>query len=77
MQFIPVAERYDLINHIDRWVVKNALIKLAETNLRDHDVSFSINISGKALSEVARGFGKKTIAEFVETEAVLKLLQTY
>ncbi len=31
----------------------------------------------RALTEVARGFGKKTVAEFVESERVLALLRAY
>jgi EAL domain-containing protein (putative c-di-GMP-specific phosphodiesterase class I) len=31
----------------------------------------------KALAEVARGFGKKTVAEFVEDERALNLLRAF
>ena len=53
MNFIPVAERYDLMRTIDRWVVDRAfsdyrrLAKLRETPA---PAEFSINLSGHTLS---------------------------
>jgi diguanylate cyclase (GGDEF)-like protein len=53
MSFIPVAERYDLMRTIDRWVVDRAFSdyrRLAKQ--RDHPTpaEFSINLSGHTLS---------------------------
>ncbi|MEO5676808.1 MAG: EAL domain-containing protein [Usitatibacter sp.] len=53
MNFIPVAERYDLMRTIDRWVVDRAFAdyrRLAKA--RDHPApaEFSINLSGHTLS---------------------------
>jgi diguanylate cyclase (GGDEF)-like protein len=53
MSFIPVAERYDLMRTIDRWVIERAfsdfrrLVKLREDPA---PAEFSINLSGHTLS---------------------------
>ncbi|WP_312565898.1 EAL domain-containing protein [Comamonas sp.] len=50
--FIPIAERYDLMPHIDRWVVRNAL-KLLRTHLSEgaNISTCSINLSGASLGD--------------------------
>jgi diguanylate cyclase (GGDEF)-like protein/PAS domain S-box-containing protein len=49
--FLPVAERLDLIQRIDRWVVREA-ISLLETHQRaGQDVIFEVNLSAKSLGE--------------------------
>ncbi len=48
--FIPAAERYNLMSKIDRWVIKNALQKMAETK-RQPPLSCSINLSGQSFCE--------------------------
>ena len=53
MSFIPVAERYDLMRTIDRWVIDRALSdfrQLARTRANPKPAEFSINISGHTLS---------------------------
>jgi EAL domain-containing protein (putative c-di-GMP-specific phosphodiesterase class I) len=51
-QFIPAAERYNLMSTLDRWVVRTALSDLAD---RDTDgearYTIAINLSGTSLSE--------------------------
>ncbi len=49
-EFIPVAEKYDLMQHLDKWVLNEALITLARMRKDGLDVSFSINLSGNTLS---------------------------
>jgi len=49
-EFIPVAEKYDLMQHLDKWVLHNSLRKLTEMQAQGLDVSFSINLSGNTLS---------------------------
>ncbi len=56
-EFIPVAEKYDLMQHLDRWVVTNALSTLAKLHDNHVDASFSINISGNTLNN-AENFAK-------------------
>ena len=51
-RFLPTAERYNLINKIDRWVFKASIKKLDENkSLFDHVDILSINISGATLCE--------------------------
>jgi diguanylate cyclase (GGDEF)-like protein/PAS domain S-box-containing protein len=51
-QFIPAAERYNLMSTLDRWVIRTALSDLAD---RDTDgearYTIAINLSGTSLSE--------------------------
>jgi EAL domain-containing protein (putative c-di-GMP-specific phosphodiesterase class I) len=53
MSFIPVAERYDLMRTIDRWVVERAFSdfkRLAKLRGDAAPAEFSINLSGHTLS---------------------------
>jgi EAL domain-containing protein (putative c-di-GMP-specific phosphodiesterase class I) len=53
MNFIPVAERYDLMRTIDRWVVDRAFAdfrRLAKQRNMPAPAEFSINLSGHTLS---------------------------
>jgi diguanylate cyclase (GGDEF)-like protein len=43
--FIPLAERFDLITSIDHWVIENTF------RMMDIDSVFSINVSGKTISD--------------------------
>ncbi|MDR2032386.1 MAG: EAL domain-containing protein [Azoarcus sp.] len=52
--FIHAAERYNLMPHIDRWVVENACRQIAQWEKKQCDVGierFGINISGASLSD--------------------------
>jgi diguanylate cyclase (GGDEF)-like protein len=53
MSFIPVAERYDLMRTIDRWVIERAFTdyrRLAKLRDDPSPAEFSINLSGHTLS---------------------------
>ncbi len=51
-QFIPAAERYNLMSTLDRWVVREALSKLADQSANDKArYTLAINLSGTSLSE--------------------------
>jgi len=53
MSFIPVAERYDLMRTIDRWVIERAFAdyrRLAKAKGVERPAEFSINLSGHTLS---------------------------
>lgn len=52
-QFIPAAERYNLMSTLDRWVIREALTKLADSNSESDAARFTlaINLSGTSLSE--------------------------
>lgn len=47
--FIPTAERFYLMPEIDEWVLRHALLKLAELNRVFRKACFSINVSGHTL----------------------------
>ncbi len=51
-QFIPAAERYNLMSTLDRWVIHEALSQIADRN-RDGEARYTIaiNLSGTSLSE--------------------------
>ncbi|MEA2130699.1 MAG: hypothetical protein QOJ85_3590 [Solirubrobacteraceae bacterium] len=49
--FLPVAERFDLVQEIDRWVVRRAIELLAERARIGDDVMFDVNLSAKSLGD--------------------------
>ena len=67
MSFIPVAERYDLMRTIDRWVVERAFTdfkRLAKQRDDPAPAEFSINLSGHTLS--SPDFADFMQAKFIE-----------
>jgi EAL domain-containing protein (putative c-di-GMP-specific phosphodiesterase class I) len=59
--FLPVAERYDLIGAIDKWVVRHAIKMLGEELTRKNRLVFEVNISG-------RSTGDPELLELIEHE---------
>ena len=59
--FLPVAERYDLIGAIDKWVVSRAIGMLGEELTRKNRLVFEVNISG-------RSTGDPELLELIERE---------
>lgn len=51
--FLYVAERFDLIQRIDRWVFEQAARILHEQHEAGLEISFSVNFSGKTMSDPA------------------------
>lgn len=49
--FMPAAERFGLIHHVDRWIVTRAIHQLAQLHQHGHAIRFSINLSGKAFED--------------------------
>ncbi len=49
--FMPAADRFGLINHVDRWVVKQAMYKLADLHTNNDKVRFAINLSARAFED--------------------------
>ena len=49
--FMPAAERFGLINNVDRWTVDAAVKKLAWMHENNQPVRFSINLSGRAFED--------------------------
>ena len=80
--FVESAERFGLIQAIDRWVVGQAIELLASCVKWDLDISLEVNISGKAFADdellgiLRRGFDEtpanpaKLIIEVTETAAI-------
>jgi diguanylate cyclase (GGDEF)-like protein len=68
MSFIPVAERYDLMRTIDRWVVERAFSdfrRLAKEREDAAPAEFSINLSGHTLSSPEfAGFMQDKLAQY-------------
>ena len=62
--FLPVAERYDLIGAIDKWVVRQAIRMLGEELTRKNRLVFEVNISG-------RSTGDPELLELIERELEL------
>ena len=54
-EFIPAAERYNLMPKIDRWVIENVFMYLEEmlgnSNANQKNAKYFINISGMSLSD--------------------------
>ncbi len=55
-EFLPPAERYNLIEKIDRWVVGRVLDWLRDNREKNSDVVLSVNLSGRSLG--SRSFHK-------------------
>ena len=49
--FLPVAERFDLIGQIDRWVVRRAIAMLAEAGAAGHQITAEVNLSGRSTGD--------------------------
>ena len=52
-EFIPVAERYNLMNQVDRWVINHSLMLLAKEEYRDISANYKwgINLSGMTIGD--------------------------
>ncbi|MBV9619650.1 MAG: PAS domain S-box protein, partial [Gammaproteobacteria bacterium] len=84
-EFIPAAERYNVMSSIDRWVVERALALLRERQRRGLTLPLlAVNLSGSSLNEqsfvdfVLQSVGEPALAaalcfEITETAAVTSL----
>jgi len=61
--FIAAAERYQLLERLDRWVVSRVISRLAAISqaLRSQGVSFTVNVTGQSI-------GESDFADFVRAE---------
>ncbi|UJA19710.1 EAL domain-containing protein [Thermoleophilia bacterium SCSIO 60948] len=83
--FLPIAERFDLIRSIDRWVIEHGISLLAREQRRGNDVVFEINLSASSLGDlslpgliadvVARTGAdpRGLVFEITETEAIVNV----
>ncbi len=82
--FIPAAERYDLMTHIDRWVIKNTLSWMRDMQTKGQlTFQCSINLSGSSVGDESclkeiqdeldnsRDIATKVCFEITETAAML------
>jgi diguanylate cyclase (GGDEF)-like protein/PAS domain S-box-containing protein len=81
-EFLPVAERFDLVQAIDRWVVGQAIELLAENEAAGRDLVLEVNLSGRSMGDAAlfdvleRGLSatgidaSRLILEVTETAAI-------
>lgn len=82
--FLPAAERYDIIQQLDQWVIKNTFKILSESPEFVESIDFvSINLSGKSLTnrnlldlilkslEETKIDAQKICFEITETAAIL------
>ncbi len=49
--FIPAAEKYNLMPAVDRWVIKNAVNRLLEQTVNGRRPIFSINLSAASIAD--------------------------
>jgi EAL domain-containing protein (putative c-di-GMP-specific phosphodiesterase class I) len=59
--FLPVAERLDLVQEIDRWVVRSAIAMLGEHERLGHALTLEVNLS-------ARSLGDPELLDLIEVE---------
>ncbi len=50
--FIPLAESSNVIGPLTRWVLENAVASLARWREQGHDLTVSVNVSARALTDV-------------------------
>lgn len=51
--FIPSAERFGMMEHIDRWVIQNSVDALAKFQHNHPGLKFAINLSGQTLADIS------------------------
>ena len=83
--FLHNAERFELIGEIDRWVLRSAIALLGAHTAAGNDISLSVNLSGKTMSdlELAADLGwmlsrteipaGRLVVEVTETAAIVSL----
>ena len=49
--FIPAAERFGLINNVDRWTVSRSMHALVKLHEENNNIKFAINLSGRAFED--------------------------
>ncbi len=85
--FIPAAERYNLMNALDRWVIEKAFQHLSTLQTQGDKSIYSINLSGNSLNDenisqyIEQKIGEHNIRtdllcfEVTETAAVFNLVR--
>ncbi|HEY9053093.1 MAG TPA: EAL domain-containing protein [Gammaproteobacteria bacterium] len=85
-QFISTAERFGLINEIDRWVIREAIGVIEDSISRGQSIDLAVNMSGRHIDDAKfnawlkellidnRQVVKHLIIEVTETEAVKNIV---
>src|SRR3954469_19002217 len=63
--FLATAERFDLVQAIDRWVIRKAIHLIAEHNAEGRDYKLEVNVSAKSI-------GDPGLTEMIEHELAEK-----
>jgi diguanylate cyclase (GGDEF)-like protein/PAS domain S-box-containing protein len=83
--FLPIAERFDLIQDIDRWVVGRAVALVRREHEAGRPVTLSVNLSGRTMGDAAfAGWleelltttpvpPRRLVVEITETAAIVNL----
>jgi diguanylate cyclase (GGDEF)-like protein/PAS domain S-box-containing protein len=83
--FLPIAERFDLIGDIDRWVVGRAVELVRREHEAGHPVTLSVNLSGRTMGDADfAGWlealltatpvpARRLVIEITETAAIVNL----
>ena len=83
--FLPIAERFDLIQDIDRWVIARAVELVRREDAAGRPVTLSVNLSGRTMGDAAFAGWLQTlltatpvppqrlIVEITETAAIVNL----
>jgi diguanylate cyclase (GGDEF)-like protein/PAS domain S-box-containing protein len=83
--FLPIAERFDLVQDIDRWVVARAAALLRREHEAGNAITLSVNVSGRTMGDAAfAGWleelltrdpvpPQRLILEITETAAIVNL----
>jgi diguanylate cyclase (GGDEF)-like protein/PAS domain S-box-containing protein len=66
-EFLPPAERFNLIEKIDRWVVSEVVNWMVQHPANSENVFFSINLSGRSIGSVSF---HRFLKELLQTELV-------
>jgi diguanylate cyclase (GGDEF)-like protein/PAS domain S-box-containing protein len=53
--FLPIAERFDLIAEIDRWVLGEAVRLLHDEHAAGRDIALAVNLSGRTMGDPGLG----------------------
>jgi diguanylate cyclase (GGDEF)-like protein/PAS domain S-box-containing protein len=49
--FLATAERFDLVQEIDRWMIRKAIHLIAEHGAHGHELKLEVNISAKSIAD--------------------------
>lgn len=83
--FLLNAERFDLIGEIDRWVIRQAVRLLHDQAEAGHDISLTLNLSGKTMDDLDFAADlaamlertpippKRLVVEVTETAAIVNI----